>query len=349
MHVLELLYYLGFAAKRYYSLRNRKHLPFRVISIGNITAGGTGKTPAAIALAEEAVRRGYRPIILTRGYKGKARGPCFVTEGKGTLLTVTEAGDEPFLMSEKLKGVPVVKGSDRYEAGIFALRELRNSTGTEYPIPDPLSQAPILFILDDGFQHFRLSRDKDIVLVDATNPFGNGMVFPLGRLREPLKSLGRADAIVLTKLEATAGEKSRKPEDLIKEIRKYNRDSHIFLARHIPGCLKLASGEKKPLGLVAGKRLFGFCALGNPDSFKATIQSLGSELVGYRTYRDHYQYQHSDIVTIKAEAAKNGAEWIVTTEKDIMNLRNLDLPGNILIIGIEFSAEGNFYDEVFRL
>lgn len=349
MHVLEFLYYLGFTAKKYYSLRNKKHLPFKVISIGNLTAGGTGKTPAAIAIAEEAKRRGYRPVILTRGYKGKAKGPCFVTKGDGPLLTVREAGDEPLLMSEKLKGVPVVKGSDRYEAGMFALRELSNPAGNEHPVPGPVRPSPILFILDDGFQHFRLFRDKDIVLIDATNPFGNGMVFPLGRLREPVKSLGRADVVVLTKLEGTDGGKSGKPEGLIKEIRKYNRNFHVFLGRHVPVCLRLVSGEKKPLGFVAGKRVFGFCALGSPDSFYATLQSLGAERVGYKTYRDHYRYENADIVSIKAESQKVGAEWIVTSEKDIIKLRNLDLPGNILIIEVEFSVDGIFYEEVFRI
>jgi tetraacyldisaccharide 4'-kinase len=348
MHVLEMLYYAGLTAKRFYSLRNRKRLPCTVISLGNLTAGGTGKTPAAIAVAGEARRRGYRPVILTRGYRGKAKGPCFVTKGEGPLLTVLEAGDEPLLMAEKTEGVPIVKGGNRYESGMFALRELREPGERESAAPDSDSGPLFLFMLDDGFQHFGLFRDKDIVLVDASNPFGNGLLLPLGRLREPAKALGRADIIVLTKLEKSPREKDRKPEDLIGEIRKHNPAAPVFLARHLPAYLGLVSGEKLPFSLVAGKRLFGFCALGSPESFKATIQALDAELVGFKAFRDHYRYTQADMAFIKSAAEKSGAEWIVTTEKDIIKLRNLDLPGNILIIGVEFSVEGNFYDEIFR-
>jgi tetraacyldisaccharide 4'-kinase len=348
MHLLEMLYYSGFAAKRFYSLRNRRRLPFRVISIGNLTAGGTGKTPAAIAVAGEAGRRGYKPVILTRGYRGKAKGPCFVTKGEGPLLTVLEGGDEPLLMAEKTEGVPIVKGGDRYESGMFALRELGMPGEREYTTPDSHSGPPFLFILDDGFQHFSLFRDKDIVLVDAANPFGNGLLLPLGRLREPAKALGRADIIVLTKLANAPGDKGRRREDLIGAIRKHNPDAPVFLARHVPAYLGLVSGEKLPFSLVAGKRLFGFCALGSPDSFRATIQSLDAELSGFKAFRDHYRYTRADMAFIESAAEKSGAEWIVTTEKDIIKLRNLDLPGNILIIGVEFSVEGNFYDEAFR-
>jgi tetraacyldisaccharide 4'-kinase len=348
MHLLEMLYYSGFTVKRFYSLRNRRRLPFRVISIGNLTAGGTGKTPAAIAVAGEAGLRGYRPVILTRGYRGKAKGPCFVTKGEGPLLTVFEAGDEPLLMAEKTEGVPIVKGGDRYESGMFALRELGRPAEGGHVLPGVHSGPPFLFILDDGFQHFSLFRDKDIVLVDAANPFGNRLLLPLGRLREPAKALGRADIVVLTKLEKTPGKKGQMPEDLISEIRKHNPEAPVFLARHVPAYLGLVSGEKLPLSLVAGKRLFGFCALGSPGSFQATLRSLDAEPAGFRAFRDHYGYTQADVASIKSESERNGAEWIVTTEKDIIKLRNLDLPGNLLIIGVEFSVEGNFYDEVFR-
>src|SRR5512135_2681028 len=144
MHLLEFLYYLGFSVKQYYSVTHQKRLPCRVISIGNITVGGTGKTPATIAVAEEAQKRGLRPVILTRGYKGRAKGPCFVTRGSGPLLSVKDAGDEPVFMAERLKGVPIVKGANRVEAGMFAIREL--------PIGDTEFDQYV-FILDDGFQH----------------------------------------------------------------------------------------------------------------------------------------------------------------------------------------------------
>jgi tetraacyldisaccharide 4'-kinase len=165
MTPLELLYYLGYSVHRGYGTKTQKRLPARVISIGNITLGGTGKTPAAIALTYEAKQRGFAPCILTRGYGGKAKGPCFVSRGEGPLLNAYDAGDEAFLMAEKLKGIPVVKGPDRYEAGMFALRNLRVQTAH--------SQSEWIFILDDGFQHWGLFRDMDILLLDGMNPFGN--------------------------------------------------------------------------------------------------------------------------------------------------------------------------------
>jgi len=349
MYAFELPYYLVFAAKKYHAFRNRRRLPCKVISIGNITVGGTGKTPASVAVALEANRRGLNPIILTRGYRGTAKGPCFVTRGKGPLLSVEAAGDEPFLMAERLRDIAIVKGRNRYESGMLAMKEF---SGAE-EISGYQSPAPDLFILDDGFQHWGLYRDRDIVLIDAGDPFGNGLLLPFGRLREPVESLERADIIVLTKAEAYEGENhstfGKRVEDLIKTIRRHNAKSQIFFARHVPVSCRLLSGEKKPFEWIAGKKISGFCALGAPESFKRTLRSAGSDLVSYRTFRDHHRYSAADIIEIKKEAAMHGAEWIVTTEKDIIKIRNLDLPVNILVIEIDFFVEGNFYDEVFNL
>jgi tetraacyldisaccharide 4'-kinase len=341
MHPFEFLYYLGSSARKYYSLKYRRQLPRRVISIGNITTGGTGKTPATIALAEEAKRRFLFPVILTRGYRGKAKGPCFVSKGEGPLLSVEEAGDEPRLMAERLMGVPIVKGADRYEAGLFALKELE---------AESWKHEPLVFILDDGFQHWRLQRDKDIVLVDALNPFGNGSLLPFGRLREPLHSLERADIVVLSKSTDGGQEgQGRMPADPVeREIRKYNATAPVFRAEHIPLGCRLPTRGKKPLEWLCGKKVFGFCALGDPLSFRKTVLSLGAQLLGCRTFRDHHRYSPSDIAKILKEAHQCGAEWIVTTEKDIIKLSDLDLPDNILTIEIAFSVEKGFYEEALR-
>jgi tetraacyldisaccharide 4'-kinase len=158
------IYNLALKCRRfcYDHLRKPDRLPAKVISIGNITLGGTGKTPAVIALAREARKRGLNPCVLTRGYKGKAKDTCFISKGEGPLLDAEQAGDEAFLMAEVLKGVTIVKGSDRFRAGIMAL---------EY---DQLAIVNLpqsrLFLLDDGFQHWRLHRDIDVLLIDATNP-----------------------------------------------------------------------------------------------------------------------------------------------------------------------------------
>lgn len=340
MNPFELIYYLGLTSKKIYSLRYQKRLPFKVISIGNITVGGTGKTPAAIAVAEEAKWRGFSPVILTRGYKGKTKGPCFVTKGEGPLLSSDNAGDEPLLMSEKLQGIPVVKGNNRYKSGLFAVQNLGfQISGAKFPI---------IFILDDGFQHWKLHRDKDIALIDANNPFDNRKLLPFGRLREPVSSLARADIVVITKYSKSADSHCRNNNNLIEEIKLHNAEASIFFAQHNPVICRLISGEKKPAAWLSGKRILGFCALASPESFKNSLQSLGAEIAGFRTYKDHHRYKYADIIKIKKEAENYGADWIVTTEKDIIKIRGLDLPENILIIEIEFAVEGNFFDMIFN-
>jgi tetraacyldisaccharide 4'-kinase len=347
MTVIEFLYCLGYSIKKHYALNNQKRLPHNVLSIGNITVGGTGKTPATVALAKEAKKRGFKPCILTRGYRGVAKGPCFVSTGEGPILDEYHAGDEALLLAEKLKGIPIIKGNDRYNAGIFALQNLKSR------ILNLKSQ--ILFILDDGFQHWRLHRDKDIVLIDSTNPFGNGKIVPLGLLREPLGALSRAGIIVLTKTDAFSNHHSAITiqqsisNSLIEEIRQYNAKAPLFFAAHNPLKFITPTGDIFPLEWAVGKRFFGFCGIGNPASFTETLLSTNIDLIGFKPYRDHYRYGPGDIRAIKRAAEKSGAEWIVTTEKDIMRLRGLGLPENLVSLDIEFSVDERFYDEAFNL
>ncbi|TAL27157.1 MAG: tetraacyldisaccharide 4'-kinase [Nitrospirae bacterium] len=337
MGIFEFLYYLGYSAKKYYSLRAQKRLPYRVISIGNITAGGTGKTPATIALTEEAKKRGFNPCILTRGYKGKAKGPCFVSRGEIPLLNAKDAGDEPFMMAGRLRGIPIVKGADRYEAGMFAIKEL-SAIGYQ-------PSAKMLFILDDGFQHWRLFRDKDILLIDAEEPFDRRRLLPIGLLREPLKEIKRADIIVIT----NAGNSRQEMADsLIEELRLYNARARIFTAEHKPSRFMGHKGETMPLKWAAGKNFFAFCGIGNPGSFKKTLLSTGCELKGIKAYRDHYKYKQKDIDDILKEARKNNADWLVTTEKDMTRLKGLNMPENLIAITIRFSVDERFYDYALK-
>jgi len=349
MNSIEFLYYLGLSAKKYVALKTGKKLPCRVISIGNITVGGTGKTPATVAVAEEAIIRGFSPIILTRGYRGTEPGPCFVTRGEVPLLTAEQAGDEPLLMAERLKGVPIVKGADRYEAGMFALKELgvqssackvaEDIKSVHLPIPNTQHPTPV-FILDDGFQHWKLHRDRDIVLIDAKNPFGNRKLLPVGRLREPLSELRRADSIVITKA-------AREDSALIAEVRKYNSRAPIFFARHRAVAVRSRTGERRPLEWLTDRKVFCFCGLADPESFRDTAASAGAVITGMKVFRDHYRYQQYDIATIVKECKTSGASWIIATEKDMVKLRNLDLPENILIIEMAFAAGQPFYESVF--
>jgi tetraacyldisaccharide 4'-kinase len=251
-----------------------------------------------------------------------------------------EAGDEPFLMACRLKNVPIIKGGNRYESAMFAINELS--------VPSAPDGKPLLFILDDGFQHWGLYRDKDIVLIDIGNPFGNGMMLPFGGLREPLQAIVRADIIVLSKYAENKSQNNTNEDNIAVKIKQFNPYAPVFFASHKPVSCRLLSGEKKYLGWLEGKRIFGVCALGRPESFRKTILSMGAELTGFRAFRDHYKYTQKDILNIITEADASGADWLAFTEKDIIKLMDFNLPGNILIIEIEFSVSTGFYDAVFN-
>ncbi|HXX58247.1 MAG TPA: tetraacyldisaccharide 4'-kinase [Thermodesulfovibrionales bacterium] len=357
MGPLEYIYYLGYSFKKSLDVKKEKRLPKRVVSVGNMTVGGTGKTPAVIAIAERARGYGYRPCILTRGYGGKAKGPCFVSRGDGALIGVDEAGDEPVLLAERLRGIPVVKGKDRFAAGMFALQSL--------------NPEPELFILDDGFQHRKLYRDRNILLVDSTNPFGNGKLLPLGRLREPLSEMKRADIIVITKTSHTFHKVSGLSPDgmpcvslppspsaeettrsLLSEIKRYSPSATVFLSGSIPTGLKNLSGSVFPPHLLSGKRVFGFCGIGNPDSFRKTLMSVEADVRDMAVFRDHIRYSGRHIRKIWQDARKCRADWIVTTEKDIMKLTGLSLPDelreSLVSLGIEFVIDNDFFEKTFR-
>ena len=339
MTLPEFLYYIGYSLDKHCKLKHPKRLPHKVISIGNITAGGTGKTPAVIAIAGEAKKRGFYPIILTRGYKGKAKGPCFVQKPEIKNNSSLLYGDEPVLMSEILKDVPIVKCADRYEGGMFAIKKLSADSSQ--------LTAKILFILDDGFQHWQLFRDKNILLIDAENPFDNRRLLPVGLLREPLKEIERADIIVLTK---TGDIRQAMIEDIVGEIKSYNSKAPVFLSMHKPSGFVKLSGETMPLewakeGLFS---FFAFCGIGSPESFKKTVLSTGCSLKGIKKYSDHYSYKEDDIEDIIKGAKAGNADWIVTTEKDMVRLRGMRLPENLVALKIRIAIRSEFYAEVFK-
>jgi len=327
MNPVEFLYYLGYLLKKRRSFLMQRRLPHKVISIGNITVGGAGKTPATIAVAEEARKKGYRPVILTRGYRGSLKGPCLVNDGT-RILSVAEAGDEPIVMARRLKDVPVVKSGDRYEGGVFAISHIDKSG------------PPPLFILDDGFQHWRLARDVDVVLVDGLNPFGNRRLLPAGPLRGPVSELKNADMLIVTKTQNHA---------LANELGALNRRAHVYYASHEVTGLRAQEGSAMDPGLIKDRRVLAFCGIASPDSLRNTLTTLGCYFVGFRPYRDHYRYAQKDIAGIEAAAAKLGAEFIVTTEKDMVKLIELPrLPSNLLSVEIGFRVEPGFYEELFR-
>lgn len=298
----------------------------KVISIGNITTGGTGKTPAVMSVAEMAKEKGFKVAILTRGYMGKAKGIKPVSDSSGILLDCRDAGDEPYLMAKRLKGIPIIKGKDRYLSARFAVERFGSG----------------LLILDDGYQHLKLHRDTNILLIDATDPFGNGHLLPRGMLREPLASIRRADAVVLTKSDL-----SQKNSETIKTIRRHNPSAPIFFSYYRPLDLVSLEGDIMPIEDIKGRSLFLFSGLANHSSFKSLIEMLGAVISGELIYPDHFYYSEGDIEEIGERAE---ADMIVTTEKDMVKIPQSGIRTRIWALRIEFSVEDrkNWESLLFR-
>ena len=277
-------------------MARRRSLRAPVISVGNITMGGTGKTPAVLLLAEKLRHR--QPGILTRGYGRNAPEKYVVLEA-GARVPVAYSGDEPqmFLRSGL---APVGIGPDRYRAGRMLEQRFR---------------AGVL-ILDDGFQHVRLARRVDIVLVDALDPFGGCRLFPLGRLREPLKELRRADVLVITR-----AEHGRNVEAVERRLRQYNAHAPVFRAGVEPvAWVNYTTGERTAPESFAGAAAGAFCGLGNPQSFWTTLSSLGVEPLDCHSFEDHHTYRPHELRRVADVARRAGAGVLLTTGKDALNL-----------------------------
>ncbi len=288
-------------------LLKRKKLPGYTISVGNITVGGTGKTPAVEMLAKELQKRNCKVAILSRGYK-RVHSPQsivhskmgIVSDGTKTLMPVREAGDEPYLLAGNLPGVAVIVGKDRFSSGKYALDNLGVDT----------------LVLDDGYQHWPLERDLDIVVIDSTNPFGNGHLLPRGRLREPLKNLRRGNLFLLTRVD-----QADDLEGLRERLGKINPGAKIVETVHHPDrLLELRTGEQRELSLLAGKRVLALSSIGHPESFERTLTSLGALLVEKIRFPDHHWYKDNELKEIGGEALRKEAELIVTTEKDAVRI-----------------------------
>ncbi|GAB4539976.1 MAG: tetraacyldisaccharide 4'-kinase [Thermodesulfovibrionia bacterium] len=317
----------------YSHIKCPRQLPARVISVGNLTLGGTGKTPCVIAIANEALKRGIRPCILTRGYKGDARGTCLVTRGDGPLVTPSESGDEAFLMAERLRGAMVVKDPDRYRGGRYILDHIKSI------ITRPESQ--IVFILDDGFQHIQLKRDIDIVLIDSTVSLSKERLFPAGRLREPISGLSRADIIVLTKTEQAR-------EDILSENReiilRYKPTAPLYYSQYKLGGVVDPSGNIRGDYDLRNKRVYAFAGIADPSHFESMLLSIGADIVKFKTFRDHHIYTINDVDRIMEEA--RGLD-IITTEKDMVKVKGIRQLDNLYALRIEFLIEDGFYNKLF--
>jgi tetraacyldisaccharide 4'-kinase len=320
----------GGRRKRRTDLQRRRHLDAPVISIGNITAGGTGKTPAVLYVAEQLKAAGWTPGIVTRGY-GRHSPHKHEAVAAGARLPVGRSGDEPQIFLRA--GVaPVGIGPDRWHVG----RQLELEFGLN------------VVILDDGFQHTRLDRQIDIVLIDALNPFGSGFPLPLGRLREPLEGLSRAGIFLITRSDS-----GRVVESAEHVLRQYNPHAPIFHARVRPEAW-IACGTGEGIGAreLPYTRVAAFCGLGNPDSFWFTLSELGLDVVDRLRFDDHHVYKPSELRFLSHQFRQAGAEAILTTEKDMYNLcedceRQLaPLPLHWLRIGMQVEREDKFLSTI---
>ncbi len=305
-----------------------KSLPCPVISVGNITVGGTGKTPLVIEITKGLKEKGIPIAILSRGYKGKKTQGRLVNNGK-VVLSPEDVGDEPFMMAKILKEVPIFVGKDRFSNAQIALQrfDLRG------------------FILDDGFQHLQLHRDLDIVLVDSKIGFGDHHLLPRGILREPLVHLRRAHLLLLTKVESPEA-----CQPLEGEIRKIHPQVPIFHSHYEPLGLISPSDEWEEIESLKGKKVIALSGIANPNSFISLVRRCQMEVVQEMIFPDHHSYTFKDIDLLRKSA--EGVERIVTTEKDMVKLNQWNLCGlplRALRIKIKIWEEEEFYKKVMEI
>jgi tetraacyldisaccharide 4'-kinase len=316
----------------------------QVISVGNVTVGGTGKTPIVETFARSLQQKGRKVAILSRGYKSRKtplwekilkkdeRLPRVVSDGERLLLNSDLAGDEPYMLASNLPDVVVLVDKDRVKSGKYAIRKFGCDT----------------LVLDDGFQYLKLQHRLDIVLVDSTNPFGYKRVLPRGLLREPMRNLKRAGFIFITKCPPEGA-----PE-LKAKLRELNPHAEISECRHSSKYLEnLYTREQAGLDFLQGRKVAAVSGIAVPESFENGLRKLGAEIVHSAQYADHHRYTQQEIIETINRAAEAGAGVIVTTEKDAVRfplLDRCDLPVLFLRVEIEMlSGSEAFNDWIDRI
>jgi tetraacyldisaccharide 4'-kinase len=309
-------------------------LPIPVISIGNLSVGGTGKTPVTLALAEALQQQPFarRPAVLSRGYRRTGKGFFLVSDGRKVHGTYREAGDEPLLIAQRLKGVVVAVDADRVRGGNRLIE---------------IGSTDIL-LLDDGFQHRRIARDLDIVLLDAESDL-RGRLLPAGNLREPLAALRRADLIALARLN---------PEK-IESRRLWNACVGLFGAQRllafqmkIRGCRRLRDGKAIPPQELKGMTLIPFCGIAKPRTFLKSLEALGAHIPFLIRFSDHHRYHAADVERLAVAYNRIKPDFLVTTEKDAVKLGGLFEALPILVLEIEIEwvqGEENLLRELHRV
>ena len=307
----------------------------QVISIGNLTVGGTGKTPIVEVFARTLQKAGRRVAILSRGYKKEEEPflerlanrltgrrsripPRVVSDGQRLLLDSSLSGDEPYMLAMNLlPGVAVIVDKDRVKAGRYAIRELGCNT----------------LILDDGFQYLALQHRLDIVLVDRTNPFGNRRVLPRGILREPIRNIKRAGFIIITKSNGDGA------QDLKEQIRRYNPTAEMAECRHQARYLQdIYTGERKPLSFLKDLPVAVVSGIASPKGVEDILIQLGAKVMYHKRYADHHRYAQQEILDVMNRGVQRGAQVVITTEKDAVRfplIERRDLPLYFLRVEIE--------------
>ena len=324
-------------------LLTRRKLDCCVISIGNITVGGTGKTPTAQRVAKMIKNLGYRVVILNRGYRSHWDKPLgVVSDGKKIFMTSYEAGDEAYLMAKMMPGIPVVIGKNRDVTGSYAVEKLNAE----------------VIIMDDGYQHWQLKRDLDIVLVDTLNLFGNGNLLPRGILREPLSHLNRADLFLFTKSDQSS---QLTRTSLTENIRQYNTKAPIVESIHhakefveIADWYKGIQQNALPLEELKGKRVMVFSAIGNPSSFEQNVSGCGLDIVEAIRYPDHHDYGMLEMQYIGERASKLKADALITTGKDAVKIPtefiyfNREIPLYVMNMDIMVTRNEESFDNMLK-
>ena len=306
-------------------LLKSQRLPVPVLSIGNLTLGGTGKTPMVRYVTRLLLDRGLQPAIVSRGYGGKATGAVnIVSDGARILLAPEMAGDEPFMLAEALPGVPVLTGPERARVAGHAIREFGVNR----------------IVMDDGFQHLAVQRDLDLVLFSARTLLGNGRVFPGGPLREPLSALGRAHGYVITGVDS--GNRA-KVVDFQRWLQGAFPRTPVFAGEYLPaGIWHSRQGKECSLDEAREISVFAFAGIANPDSFRQTLRQEGFSLAGFKEFKDHHGYTAQDVAALVAAALVHGAQALVTTEKDFVKLRPFFGEFPILALTIELRMDQGF-------
>ncbi|MBC8467806.1 MAG: tetraacyldisaccharide 4'-kinase [Candidatus Marinimicrobia bacterium] len=288
-----------------------RRLPCSVISIGNITVGGTGKTPTVIFLAEYLKGKGKRVAVLSRGYGRATKGTLVVSDGNGPNVSWEESGDEPFLMAKKLNQIPVVVDEDRFRGGMFIMQKFN----------------PDIILLDDAFQHRAIERDLDLVLVNSGDKSFDHKLLPYGLLREPWMNINRGDAVILTKTNL------KKPKPFL--IRKIKESRLPILHSTTHASLSILSPEKPDS--IKKKKVFIVSAIGDSSGFNQTVKNLGCDIVGEKVFPDHFKYSQSDWKNTESLSAQ--VDYIITTEKDWVKIEHFSFTKPVIVVGIKIKIQ----------